>query len=235
MNEPTSTTIANNTLTKVGSTGGFTSTGSLSLQTSGDSYITITDYYFKGHVALTNTEPVINGTNVTYVSGARWGNHEIYYQIDTSGVWNGTWKDFNATNLSAEPISATGFKLQYKIDCVSANETNLVTFIRIETSSTSAAQVANLYDLDTNTITLNGLTSGSEVRAYYGTDPATAIEVAGIESSTSAFTFSHSKVGDGYIKIFALNKQPIELPWTYEPEDKEIPVQPVIDRVFNNS
>jgi hypothetical protein len=234
MNEPTSTTIANNTLTKVGSTGGFTSTGSLSLQTSGDSYITITDYYFKGHVALTNTVPVINGTNVTYVSGARWGAHEIKYQIDTSGVWNGIWKDFNATNLSAEPISTTGFKLQYKIDCVSANATNLVTFIRIETSSTSAAQVANLYDLDTNTVTLNGLTSGSEVRAYYGTDPATAIEVAGIESSTSAFTFSHSKVGAGYIKIFALNKQPIELPWTYSAEDKEIPVQPVIDRVFSN-
>lgn len=232
MNEPTASTIALNNLTQ-GPAGGFTSTGALSLPTSGDVYVTESDYSFKGHTALDNVAPVINGTNVAYSSGGIWGNHLIQYQIDTGAGWS-QWRDFNATNLSNETVSASGFKLKYSIACNNTNTTNVIQYIRIQTTTTSAAQANNLYDLDVNSITLEGLQPGSEVRAYYGTDPATAIELAGIENSTTTFTFTHSVVGNGYIKIFALGYQPINLPWVYEAEDKEIPIQQVIDRVFNN-
>jgi hypothetical protein len=235
MNEPT--TAAQqvlNVLSLSGSAGGFTSAGSLALPTSGDIYTTECDYYIKGHTGLTSTTPVVTGTNVTYSAGSMWGNHSIKYQIDTSGTWNGTWKDFTAANLSGEPISPTGFKLKYQIQTMTTSTANLLTYIRVETSSTLSGQANNLYDLDTNTITLTGLKSGSEVRAYLGTDPTTATVVGGIESSSTEYTISHSATGPGYIQIFALGWLPIHLDWTYSAEDKEIPVQQVIDRQYLN-
>jgi hypothetical protein len=84
-------------------------------------------------------------------------------------------------------------------------------------------------------VTLTGLKAGSEVRAYVGTDPATATEIAGVESSSTSFEFSQSVSGqDGYIVIFAVGYKDIVLPLTYSASNRELPIQQVLDRVYLN-
>jgi hypothetical protein len=85
------------------------------------------------------------------------------------------------------------------------------------------------------TVELTGLKSGSEVRAYLGTNPATATEIDGVESSGTSFTFSQSYGGQaGYIVIFATGYKDILLPITYSGSNQSIPIQQQTDRVYSN-
>ncbi len=82
-------------------------------------------------------------------------------------------------------------------------------------------------------VTLTGLKTDSEVRAYVGTDPATATELAGTESSTTSFNFSQSVAGSaGYIQIFHVNYQPVIINLTYSSSDQSIPIQQIPDRQY---
>lgn len=133
----------------------FTSAGNLVLASTGDEITIESNYYIKGCTAFTNTAPIITGTNITYSTGARWGNHDIYYQIDTGGGWNGSWKDLTAANLSGETITpSTGFKLKYRLVCATASTTNLLSYIRVSTDSTLSAQTDNLYPLEVVPVTI---------------------------------------------------------------------------------
>lgn len=83
-------------------------------------------------------------------------------------------------------------------------------------------------------VTLTGLKSDSEVRAYVGTDPATATEIAGTESSGTSFNFSQSNAGSaGYIQIFHVDYQPVLINLTYSSSDASIPVQQASDRQYS--
>ncbi len=153
MNEPTTETTS--LVTYVAGNPVFTSAGNLYMPNINDEIIIEQGYFVKGCTALTNTAPIVTGTNVTYSSGPTWGNHNIYYQIDTGGGYGGTWKDLTATNLSGETISAsTGFKLKYRIVCATTSTTNLLTYIRIATTSTLASQTDNLYPLEIVPVTI---------------------------------------------------------------------------------
>ena len=84
-------------------------------------------------------------------------------------------------------------------------------------------------------MTLTGLQPNTEVRAYLGTDPQTAVEIAGVENSGTSFSFSQSVAGqDGYIRVFALEflNQTINL--TYSANDVSIPVTQTPDRQYEN-
>lgn len=83
-------------------------------------------------------------------------------------------------------------------------------------------------------VTLTGLIADSEVRAYVGTNPATATELAGVESSGTSFNFAQSSGGQqGYIHIIHVNYQPVLLPITYSSSDVSIPIQQIIDRQYS--
>lgn len=83
-------------------------------------------------------------------------------------------------------------------------------------------------------VTIDGLVADSEVRAYTGTDPATAVEIAGTESSTgTSFTFTQSASGiAGYIQIFHVEYQPIFRTITYSGANQTITVQQIKDRQY---
>jgi hypothetical protein len=85
-------------------------------------------------------------------------------------------------------------------------------------------------------VTVTGLQPGSEVRAYVGTDPATATEVAGVESSGTSFAFAQSVAGQaGYLVVHALGYLPIRLELTYSASDQTLPVQQQVDRQYQNA
>jgi hypothetical protein len=150
LNEPTANTLDYVTYVSLGATSGFTSAGSLNLATAGDEVIIEMPYFAIAHAGFTTTTAVVTGTNVTYSSGARWGNHDIYFQIDTGSGWNGTWQDFTATVLNTFSVTpATGFKLKIRMICATSNTGNLLTYIRAETSTSLANQTTYLYPLET--------------------------------------------------------------------------------------
>jgi hypothetical protein len=162
MNEPTAFSADYVTLTLAGSTGGFTSGGQVSMPTVGDQLIIEMPYYALGITALANAAPTLTGTQT--------GNFTYEYAIDT-GSGFGAYQTLNATNLSAETIDrAIGFKLRLRITTATANTTNALTYVRINTVSTLAAQTNNLYPLDLATVTLTGYTVGSRIQIYNLTD-----------------------------------------------------------------
>ena len=99
-------------------------------------------------------------------------------------------------------------------------------FLNSPGSTTNVVSAAN--------VLISGLKADSEVRAYVGTNPATAVEIAGVESSGTSFTFSQSVGGQvGYIQIFHVEYQPVFLNITYSGADQEIPVQQIVDRQYS--
>ena len=198
MNEPTAETASLNVLT-AGAGSGFTSAGGLSLANVNDEYITEMPYSALGHLTLSSTAPVVTGTNVTYSSGSRWGNHDIFYQIDTGSGYGGTWLNF--TNNLNQSINAAGTKIKLRIVCAVAAATNLISFIRLNSTTSTAAMDANQYPLDTNTVTFTGLPTGCDtVVLTAGT--TTILDQKDAMSGTSyVYTFSGAQSVDvGFIK-----------------------------------
>ncbi len=84
-------------------------------------------------------------------------------------------------------------------------------------------------------VELTGLQPNSEVRAYVGTNPATATEIGGIEDSGTSFTFSQSVAGQqGYIIVHSVSYAPYSLNLTYSGSNVSIPIQQVFDRNYRN-
>ncbi len=94
-------------------------------------------------------------------------------------------------------------------------------------ASTTVNAAANL--------TFDGLQSGSEVRVYLGTDPATATEVGGVESSGTSLTISHSNAGQsGYYVVHSIGYVSIYRPFVFSGSDTTIPISQQIDRSYLN-
>ncbi len=215
--------------TSLAASSGLSGDGYIRMKSINDTYTIEMPYFTKGHTALANTAPTLSGTNT--------GNLTYTYQIDVGSGWNGTWKTLNASNLSSESVDASiGFKLKIKIVCATASTTNALYTIKIATVSTSTAQTDNLYPLDTVNLGFTNLVTGSEVRIYTGTDPATSVEIGGVESTSgSTFSITHDNAGqNGYIAIFAMGYQPIYLPYTFKAVDDSILIQQVVDRNYVN-
>jgi hypothetical protein len=202
--------------------------GDLLMRTSGDQVIYTFPYLIKGHTGFANLAIQTAGVNATT-------NHTWEYDIDTGSGFSGSWSTINGANLSAETISASGFRFKVRITCTITNTGNAIKGFAARTTTTLAAQEANFYPLSDAALTLTGLQTGSEVRAYLGTDPSTAIEIGGSETTTTTFTFRQTYVGqEGYITILSLGFLNLKIPITYLDTDVSIPVQQQRDRQYLN-
>lgn len=226
--KPSNLTSGENYIVTPGNTSFYTSADSkVVLNTADDYFYSEMLYFVKGHTGFANTAPILNGTTTA--------NINVEYQLDSGSGWNGTWKTLNAANLSAESISPSGFKLKIRGTKTGTGQSDLAS-INIATTSTVQAQTDNLYVLDTVTLSFEGLKPGSEVRAYVGTDPATAVEIGGVESiGGTTWSFQHSSSGqDGYIAVFAMGYNPLFIPRTYAFSDATLLISQVVDRNYNN-
>lgn len=228
MNEPTAETETYNTLTAAPGSG-FTSAGGLSLATVNDEYITEMPYFALGHLTLSSTAPVVTGTNVTYSSGARWGNHDIYYQIDTGSGYGGTWLNF--TNNLSQTINAAGTKIKLRIVCAVAAATNLVSFIRLNSTSSTAAMDANMFPLDTITLTLTGIVSSSDIVILAAGTETERINVDSWGSNSYAYIYTASENVD--ICIYKQGYIPFTVRgYTLPASGGSLPIAQVADRNF---
>lgn len=231
MNEPTSSTTS--LVTTVAGTPKFTSAGQLTMQTLNDEIIIESSYFVKGVTDLPTTAPVVTGTNVTYVSGADWGNHDIYYQIDKGSGYSGSWQDLNGTNLGAETgiDPAIGIRMKYRIVCDTASTTNAITYIRIATTSTLTAQTDNLYPLDTTTLTVAGFVTGSDVVIYQAGTETVRQQTEDISGTSTTYTYETTENVD--IGVFKAGYRPYYIRgYTLTTSNASVPVSQTIDRDY---
>ena len=136
--------------------------------------------------------------------------------------------------LPSEPtLPSTGIKLKIRFKTTTTNTTAITSF-SIPTNSNDTTR-AYQYTLDTVSITLTGLKSGSEVRVYEDSGGLNGDELAGIESSGTSFTFECPANTTVNMMINHLNYLPADI-WGYvvETEDVSIPVSQFVDRQFLN-
>lgn len=201
--------------------------GDILMKNAGDQVEYTWPHFIKGHTGFANIAPNVAGTNTA--------NHGFEYDLDIGNGFSGVWKDANATNLIQETISPEGFRIKIRITCLVSNITNQLRGYAIQTNTTIADQKANLYPLQVFDFILTGLKPGSEVRLYQGIDPSTAIPIAGVESSGETFIATHSIPGQqGFLVIFATGYQTVRIPITFSASNVSIPIQQVLDRVFEN-
>jgi hypothetical protein len=228
-NEPTSASAAQCSAT--GGTPQFNSSGSLLLTKALYQVTWEMPFFAIGYTAFTNSAPVITGTNVTFVSGSTWGNHTLEYQIDVGSGWNGSWLGLNAANLITHTInSTTGFKLKVRATTFTAAANNVLTNLRVLMTTTSAAQQTSLYPLTTNTLTLTGLVSGSDVVINTNGTSTTVGEVdAG--GTTFAWVFSGAQTID--IKVIKAGYMPYQVyAYSLTAADATLPIAQVADRTY---
>jgi hypothetical protein len=231
MNEPSSLTTSQVSLTNGA---GFTSAGGLYMPVIGQTATFETPNFIIGHTAFANTALIMAGgtaTNYTYEFSINKNDGNGFSTLTTS--------NYTATTLGAALSTITGinasigFKLKLKINTSTTNAT-AITSVYLTTVSTTTAQDFQ-YPLDALLLELTDLKPNSEVRAYTGVDPISAVEIGGIESSGTTFSFTHSSGGvSGYIQILANGYQNITLPITYSLTNQSIPIQQQLDRQYTN-
>jgi hypothetical protein len=158
MNEPTADSA--DQLAVTSGVPAFTAGGQLSMPTVGDQIVATMPYFAIGHTSLANIAPVLSGTLTA--------NMSFEFQYDFGSGWNGTWLTLDATNLSgAGAISpTTGFKLRIRVTVVTADPTNALTGIRIDTVTDATSQQEVYPYQYTGAGTMPAFVAGSRVQIY---------------------------------------------------------------------
>jgi hypothetical protein len=222
MNEPTTETLPY--WSNPAGVALFNSAGGIEMRAIGDEAIWEMPYFAQGRTGFKNTAAVMSGGTI--------GNYTLQYQIDTGSGWNGSWKTLNGTNLSAETISpTTGFKLKIRITTGTTNST-AITFLRITTLTTKAAQEAIDYPLDTNTLTLTGLVAGSDIVVLAAGTETERANVDANPVSSYGYVFSTAENIDigvfkaGYVPLYVRN-------YALSSNDASLPISQVADRNYS--
>jgi hypothetical protein len=208
-NEPTASSAAQCQVTA--GTPRFNSSGSVLLTSVGDQVVWEMPFFAIGYTAFTNSAPTITGTNVTFSSGSTWGNHTLEFQVDTGSGYGGSWLALNAATLIANTFnSTTGFKLKIRATCLTANAGNVLTNLRVALTTTSTDRDTKLYPLSVGTVQIEGLVTGSRVKAT--AIAGGAVLFNGSESSGSvAFQTDHT--GAIAIEARKASAAPFYIPW----------------------
>jgi hypothetical protein len=194
MNEPTSLTTD-----RVALTGGaaFTAAGSLYMPTIGMTATFTMPYFTRGHTSFANSALVM--------AGGTAGNYTYAYQIDTGsgfGAWSAELSAAalgTALNGLGAMSASTGFKLKLRITTSTTNTTAITSVYVI--TGTSAADQANYFPLDTNTVTFTGLPTGCDVVVLTAGTSTILAQQDALGSTSYAYTFSGAQNIDiGFLK-----------------------------------
>jgi hypothetical protein len=226
MNESNALTTAQVTLTN-GSA--FTSAGGLYMPTIGMTATFETPDYIIGHTGFSATAGTMAGGTV--------GNYRFEYSIDKNdgGGWSAlTASAYTAATLATAMNAITGisavngFKLRLKVSTTTGNTTAITSFYMLTTSTTTTQ--AYQYPLDTNTLTLTGLVSGSDVVINTNGTNTTVGEVdAG--GTTFAWVFSGAQTVD--IKVMKAGYMPHQVyAYVLTAADASLPIAQVVDRTY---
>ena len=189
-NEPTTQTASQCSFTLDTANGsGFTSAGNVAMTQLTDTVEWTMPYYALGVTGFVNNAPTITGTNAA--------NHtlEFQYDLNDGSGFNGTWLTLNGTNLSGITVDPNdGIKLKVRATVNTASTTNLLTYIRVDTTTTSSDQQIE-YPLPTTALTasVNGIEPGSRIQVY---NVDTTTEIANEIIAGTSWTLNYNEGTD---------------------------------------
>ena len=189
-NEPTADTASQCSFTLNTALGsGFTSNGNVSMTQLTDTVEWTMPYYMLGVTGFSNTAPTITGTNAA--------NHtlEFQYDLNDGNGYNGSWLALSGANLNAITVDPNdGVKLKIKTTVNTASQTNLLTYIRIDTV-TNATDQAIQYPLPVvqNIAQVTNILSGSRIRVFNET---TETEIVNEIVSGTSWTYPYDEGTD---------------------------------------
>ena len=125
---------------------------------------------------------------------------------------------------------ATGFKIKVKIT-TNATSAAAVTFFNIFTKTNAASQALAVYALDTISLTLNGLVSGSDIVVL---NAGTEVERANVDSNGStSYSYVYETLGNVDIKVYKRGYIPFSIMnYALSSSDASLPVAQVADRNY---
>ena len=228
MNEATAQTVNQVTLANGAN---FTSAGGLYMPVIGHSVLFETPNFIIGHTAFANSALVMAGGTST--------NYGYKYQIDKNDGtgWSTESVTLTPTTLGTAlngltGISASlGFKLRLRVTTSTTNAT-AITSIYLVTATTAVAQ-DNLYPLDTFSLTLDELISGSDVVILQAGTETVLSQVDQNLGSIWVYTYENPTLIDifvskaGYIPFYIRN-------YNLQSSDSSLPINQVQDRNFIN-
>ena len=161
-NEPTTETASQFTMTS--GTAKFNSSGGLLMTVIGDQCVWEMPYYAQGHTGFVNSALAMAGGTAT--------NYSYEYSIDKND--GAGWSAMTTANYTATTLgtalnalgalnASNGFKLKLKITTITTN-TTAITSVRLDTTSTAAAQRAVAYPLETIKVSLPGLDGPARIQ-----------------------------------------------------------------------
>ena len=222
MNEPTAETAAY--WSNPAGVAQFNSVGGIEMRVVGAQAIWEMPHFAQGHTGFKNTATVMTGGTI--------GNYTLEYQVDTGSGWNGSWVALTGANLSALSINpTTGFKLKIRITTAIANAT-AITFLRLTTLTTKAAQEAIAYPLDTNNVTFTGLPAGCDAVVLTAGTSTILDQRDSLAGTSYSYTYSGSQTIDvgfikpGYVPLYIRNLALVA-------SDSSIPVTLTLDRNYS--
>ena len=204
----------------------FNASGAVLMTVIGQQIIWEMPYFAIGHTALANSALSLVGTNT--------GNLSYEFQYDLGAGYNGTWLTANATNFTGVGAinPAVGIKIKLRVTCVTANSSNSLTNIRITTVTTSTAQSTNLYPLDTITLTLTGLVSGSDVVVRAAGTSTILASVDSNAGTTWAYVYETPVAIDVDVIKPGYVPKPLLRNYTPSAQDSSLPVSQLLDRNY---
>lgn len=223
MNEPSSLTTSQVTLSNGAA---FTSAGGLYMPVIGHQVVFETPDYIIGHTAFANSVGVMAGGTI--------GNYLVEFSIDKNDN-NGYSAYSTATGANLSAVvginAAIGFKLRIRLTTTVTNAT-AITSLYFTTVSTTTAQDYQ-YPLDTNTLTLTGLVSGSDI-VVKTSDTNTALANVD-QNATDTYDFVYTYAPSTYvdIKIIKAGYVPYQVyDYLLSSSNSSLPIAQVIDRNY---
>lgn len=201
-NEPTTESAAQCSITA--GVPQFNSAGQVSLTVLGQQVTWEMPHRALGHTALANLAPTLTGTNT--------GNLTYEFQCDKGAGYGGSWLTLSAANLTAQGAidPAVGVRLKVRATCATANAGNLLTNISIPTLTTAVAQGGNQHPLDIATVVIDGLVTGSRVKAAKVSDGSVLFNGA---ESAGVVQFQTDFIGALVIDARKASAAPHYIPW----------------------
>lgn len=189
-------------------TAAFNGAGGLVLPTVGDTATFELPYFAIGHTGFSNvTAPVMDGGTIT--------NYSFAFQADTGSGWSSWSSEYATADALRDALStlniayATGFKLRLRLTATTAS-TTAITFLVFTTTTTETAQ-QTLYPLEVATVSVDGLVTGSMVKASKVSDGS--ILFTGAESS-GVISFTTDYAGAVAIEARKASSSPYYRPWS---------------------
>lgn len=227
MNEPTALTVNQVTLQN-GSA--FTSAGGLYMPVIGMSATFEMTYFALGHISFTNTALIMAGGIAT--------NYRYEYSInknDGNGWSIMTSSSYTSTTIGTALSSITGIdaskgiKLRLKITTAVTN-TTAITSVYVATGSSSIAQ-GYQYPLDTITLTLTGLQTGSDIVILQAGNEVQLEDIQGNSGTTYNYVYESAQSIDigvfkeGYVPFYIRN-------YSLGSTNASLPIAQVADRNY---